>query len=244
MSETVDSILLRGMSPTDVPDVLDVQEPGAVLGLSDVFPQDAYPFPRDDVARRWQHEIAMPGIACYVVLLDGTVVGFAATRSDEFMHFGIAVEHWGTGIAQAAHDAVIDRMRRRGVQRAWLRVFTANGRGRFMRISAGIRPANAPTVPSRPTRSCCGTNAPLSGIAGLTPRSRAPHVQCHAAIPLGPADDCASTDQGGPDLTQPLLDGRDAAHTRVEVEDALVNDRTNHDHVTKQPELCSRERGA
>lgn len=53
-------------------------------------PQDVYPFPRDDVAYRWQQEIETPGIDCYVVLLDGTVVGFAAVRRDEFLHYGIA----------------------------------------------------------------------------------------------------------------------------------------------------------
>jgi RimJ/RimL family protein N-acetyltransferase len=67
---------------------------------------------------------------CYVVVLDGAVVGFAAIRGNEFLHFGTAVEHWGTGIAQTAHDAVLDRMRIRGVQRAWLRVFAGNARGR------------------------------------------------------------------------------------------------------------------
>lgn len=130
MSEIVDSSPLREMTAADVPAVLGIQEPGAVLGLSDVFPQDDYPFPHDAVAQRWIQEIATPGIDCYVVLLDGTVVGFASIRDDEFLHFGIAVEHWGAGVAQTAHDAVLDRMKSRGVQRAWLRVFAKNGRGR------------------------------------------------------------------------------------------------------------------
>lgn len=75
------------MTAADVPAVLDVQEPGAVLGLSEVFPQDAYPFPREDVAQRWLEEIATPGIDCYVVLLDGPVVGFAAIRGDELLRY-------------------------------------------------------------------------------------------------------------------------------------------------------------
>lgn len=140
VSETFDSSPLRVMTTADVPDVLDVQEPGAVLGLSDVFPQDAYPFPHDDVAHRWLQEIATPGIDSYVVVLDGVVVGFAATRDDEFLHFGTAVELWGTGIAQTAHDAVLDRMRSRGVTRAWLRVFTGNGRGRRFYEKLGWHP--------------------------------------------------------------------------------------------------------
>ncbi len=130
MQETGAPVHLREMTEEDVPRVLDAQEPGAVLGLADVFPQDAYPFPREVIAQRWVEEIATPAIDCLVVSLHGAVVGFAAIREDEFLHFGVAVEHWGTGIAQAAHDAVLDRMRTRGVQRAWMRVFTKNGRGR------------------------------------------------------------------------------------------------------------------
>ncbi|MCE0485714.1 GNAT family N-acetyltransferase [Ornithinimicrobium sediminis] len=53
-----------------------------------------------------------------------------AVREDELPHFGIAVEEWGTGVAQDAHAAVLDRMRARGSRRAWLRVFTDNRRGR------------------------------------------------------------------------------------------------------------------
>lgn len=124
------SVLLREMTSADVPRVLDAQQAGAVVGLAEVFPQDAYPFPREVIAQRWEEEIAAPGIDCLVVSLRGDVVGFAAVREDEFLHFGIAIEHWGTGIAEAAHDAVLDRMRARGVHRAWMRVFTKNGRGR------------------------------------------------------------------------------------------------------------------
>ena len=127
------------MTAADVAAVLDVQEPGAVLGLADVFPQDGHPFPREDVERRWLQEIADPQVECFVVRLHGAVVGFAAIRSSEFLHFGIAVEHWGTGIAQGAHDAVLDRMRDRGVRRAELRVFAANERGRRFYEGLGWR---------------------------------------------------------------------------------------------------------
>lgn len=138
------------MTAADVPAVLDIQEPGAVLGLADVFPQDAYPFPRDVVAQRWLREVATPGIDCYVVVLDGTVVGFAAIRDDEFLHFGTAIKHWGTGVAETAHGAVLDVMASRGVQQAWLRVFTANGRGRRFYEKLGWQPTGARTRNSFP----------------------------------------------------------------------------------------------
>jgi RimJ/RimL family protein N-acetyltransferase len=115
-----------------------------------VFPQDAYPFPRDDVAQRWLQEIAGPGIDCYVVVLEGAVVGFAAIRGNEVLHFGTAVEHWGTGMARTTHDAVLDRMRTRGVQRAWLRVFTGNARGGRFYEKLGWQPTGEHTKSSYP----------------------------------------------------------------------------------------------
>lgn len=123
-------VSLRAMTPPDVPAVIEAQETGAVIGLAAVFPQDEHPFPREVVARRWVEEIASHDVDCLVVEEHGAVIGFAAVRADELMHFGIDPDHWGTGAAQAAHDAVLERMRSAGVTRAWLRVFTGNERGR------------------------------------------------------------------------------------------------------------------
>jgi RimJ/RimL family protein N-acetyltransferase len=122
--------VLRPMTLEDVVDVLDVQEPGAVRSLADVFAQDQYPFPRVAIAEQWHRELTDPGIACYVVVAAGSVAGFAATRGDEFLHFGIATEHWGSGLATSAHDAVLTRLRSDGHDRTWLKVFTGNSRGR------------------------------------------------------------------------------------------------------------------
>ena len=122
--------VLRRMVAADIPAVLDVQERGSVQALSSVFPQDRYPFPRDDVAARWRQEVADPRIDCFVVLHHDGVAGFAATRGDEFLHFGIAVESWGSGLAVIAHDAVLEHLRAQGLQHIWLRVFRGNGRAR------------------------------------------------------------------------------------------------------------------
>jgi RimJ/RimL family protein N-acetyltransferase len=139
VSRTADAVVLRAMTPADVPEVLAVQEPASVVGLAEVFPQDTYPFPRDAIAGRWLEEIDAPGTDCYVVEVGGSVIGFAGIRADELLHFGIALEHWGSGAAQRAHDLLIDVMRRRGVRRAWLRVFTANARGRRFYEKLGWR---------------------------------------------------------------------------------------------------------
>lgn len=146
------TVQLRSMTHPDLPAVMDAQESGAVLGLAEVFPQDEHPFPRDVVASRWHEEIDTAGIDCLVVEEDGEVVGFAALRGDELMHFGVAPGRWGTGTAGAALDALLDRMVAAGVGRAWLRVFTGNGRGRRFYEKHGWTPTGERTHTAFPPR--------------------------------------------------------------------------------------------
>jgi hypothetical protein len=92
------------MRAADVPGVMAVQERASIAGLSEVFPQDRYPFPREVLADRWYEEIADPGIECFVILRGSDIAGFAAVAGDEVKHFGVALEEWGSGLARTAHD--------------------------------------------------------------------------------------------------------------------------------------------
>ncbi|MDR7251461.1 GNAT superfamily N-acetyltransferase [Nocardioides sp. BE266] len=121
---------LREMRTSDVDDVMAVQEPASIAGLSGVFPQDTHPFPRDVLAQRWRDEIADDEVDCFVILRDGAVAGFAATCGGEVKHFGVAVEEWGSGLAIAAHDQLVALVRAAGHATPWLRAYAANPRGR------------------------------------------------------------------------------------------------------------------
>jgi RimJ/RimL family protein N-acetyltransferase len=132
--------VLRPMREEDVPDVVAVQEPAAVAGLSEVFPQSHYPFPRDEIAARWRTEMADPGIDCFVVEDAGRVAGFAALSGGEVLHFGTALDAWGSGLATAAHDELVERLRARGVEHPELSVYTGNARGRRFWEKHGWRP--------------------------------------------------------------------------------------------------------
>jgi len=56
------------------------------------------------------------------------IAGFAATRGDELLHFGTALDSWGSGLAGAAHDELVEHLRASGHARAWLLVFEENER--------------------------------------------------------------------------------------------------------------------
>lgn len=119
------------MTSADLQPLVEVQREGAIEGLSHIFPQETHPFPTYHILDRWSAHLGDPAVQAYVVEDDtGRMVGFAATRDREFLHFGTAKHTWGTGVAVEAHDLVLDRLRSAGVTRAWLRVFEANLRAR------------------------------------------------------------------------------------------------------------------
>jgi RimJ/RimL family protein N-acetyltransferase len=138
------------MQVEDLPDLMVLQERGAVAGLSNVFPQDEYPFPRDVVRGRWQEELRDPSIAVYVATApDGRLVGFAARREDELLHFGTALETWGSDLAGWMHDALLATYPP-DLRRVRLRVFAGNHRARRFYEKRGWTATGAETRTSFP----------------------------------------------------------------------------------------------
>ena len=132
--------LLRPMTADDLDELLIVQRDGAVVALNNIFPQDEYPFPLDAVRRRWAEELDAPAIDCFVIQRAGAIAGFVAIKGNQFLHFGTAVQAWGSGLAGRAHDATIMLWRKRAYDHAWLRVFEANQRARRFYERRGWQP--------------------------------------------------------------------------------------------------------
>lgn len=147
------TIGLRPATTADLEGLVDLQREAAVVGLAGVFPQDEYPFPRDEVLARWRAEVVDPQIRAYVAVDDaGRLSGFAAIRGTELLHFGTRLDTWGTGLAQTFHDEVLAEMAaaQPGEREAWLRVFEGNARGRRFYERLGWRPTGSRTHTSFP----------------------------------------------------------------------------------------------
>jgi GNAT superfamily N-acetyltransferase len=56
------------------------------------------------------------------------------------LHFGTALDTWGSGLATAVHDELVERLRAHGVVRPVLHVYAANARGRRFWEKHGWRP--------------------------------------------------------------------------------------------------------
>lgn len=137
--------VLRPLRPDDLEVLLEVQRAGAVAALGHIFPQEENPFPTAEIRARWVAELDDPDVECFAVVRDGEVAGFAATRGAELLHFGTALDSWGSGLAGRAHDELVERLRRQGHERAWLWVFEANGRAIRFYERRGWRPTTQTT---------------------------------------------------------------------------------------------------
>lgn len=140
---------LRPLAEADLPALIAVQEAGGVAGLGHVYPQDTHPFPRERIADRWREEMADAATEALAVEVEGRLRGFVALRADELLHFGTAVDTWGSGLAEDAHDLAVDRLRRRGVRVARLWALRENQRAVRLYQRLGWRPTGA----SRPSTS-------------------------------------------------------------------------------------------
>jgi RimJ/RimL family protein N-acetyltransferase len=133
-------MLVREAVTADLPALMDVQQAGALRALSHIFPQDTHPFPRARLHSRWAAEITDPNTQVYVVEHDaGQIVGFVAIRSNELLHFGMAVETWGSGLAATVHNQLTERLAAAGAPCARLRVFQDNHRARRFYEKMGWR---------------------------------------------------------------------------------------------------------
>jgi RimJ/RimL family protein N-acetyltransferase len=124
-----------------------VQEIGAVAGLGHIFPQDRHPFPTAVIQDRWAAELDDPAVHAYVWTESGRIRGFAARRDDELLHFGTALETWGTGLAVALHDALVATFPG-DLGSLRLRVFAENSRARRFYERLGWRPTGQQSVTS------------------------------------------------------------------------------------------------
>lgn len=135
------TVRLREATVADLEALLDVQQAGAVRAFAHIFPQADHPFPRAALAARWTAEIADPDVGAYIAVNpDGKIAGFAATQGMQLLHFGTAVETWGSGLAQQVHDQLLALLEPRpGLERPWLRVLEDNVRGRHFYERLGWR---------------------------------------------------------------------------------------------------------
>jgi len=103
-----------------------------LVAYAHIFPPGISPFPDEDEQKKWRDLVAAHGHSHQLLVADigSDLAGAVVARPGELERFFVVPSQWGTGIADALHDAAIDVSYRAGAAQCQLEVLEANGRAR------------------------------------------------------------------------------------------------------------------
>ena len=95
--------MIRRSSRDEAETHFEIQRAACIAAFAHIFPPDRYPFPDEEVRRRWREF----GGRVLVAERAGHPVGLAAVEDCWLAGFYVRPEHWGTGVAAELHDAAL-----------------------------------------------------------------------------------------------------------------------------------------
>jgi len=122
--------LIRPARPDEGDALASIQQRASLAALGHIFPPDEYPYPLDEVRRRWREALGEDGRSVLVCEEDGELVGVAMTGPEWLDGLYVVPERWGRGVAAALHDAALEQARADGFERCHLWVLEENHRAR------------------------------------------------------------------------------------------------------------------
>ena len=157
----------RRVGLTDLDIVFAIQKESAVAGFANVFPQEQYPFPEENVRETLRAQLED---TTTVVLLDDDLRGFALVGGGWLHRLYVLPSAWGAGVGAALHDDALAALREEGAATASLWCLAGNDRARAFYERRGWRlNGEERTVPFPPYPLDVGYSLDLVGVAESRP---------------------------------------------------------------------------
>jgi putative acetyltransferase len=122
--------VIREARPDEAQALAAIQREASLGALAHIFPPELYPYPTDEINRRWDDFLADDEVRVLVAEEDGSVAGVAGCRSEWLDGLYVLPEWWSRGVGRSLHDAVLERLRADGGERCHLWVLEHNDRAR------------------------------------------------------------------------------------------------------------------
>ena len=157
----------RRVGLTDLDVLFAIQKESAVAGFANVFPQELYPFPEDDVRETLRAQLED---TTTVALLDDDLRGFALAGGGWLHRLYVLPSAWGAGVGAALHDGALVALRGEGAATASLWCLAGNDRARAFYERRGWRlNGTERTVPFPPYPLDVGYSRGLAGVTESRP---------------------------------------------------------------------------
>jgi GNAT superfamily N-acetyltransferase len=122
--------LIREARPDEADVLAAIQRDASLAANAHIFPPELYPFPTDEITKRWKGFLEDPAVTVLVDEEGGAAVGVAASRPEWLDGLYVLHEWWSRGIGRRLHDEVLGRQRASGERRCHLWVLEENERAR------------------------------------------------------------------------------------------------------------------
>lgn len=130
---------IRPARPDDVEALVSTQRSAEQAALGHVFPQDAYPYPTQQMTDRWRNVLASGEASVLLAERGNRAVGLACVRSGWLRGMFVVPEAWGSGVADRLHAAAMAIVRAEGDAHCRLWVLEENPRARRFYARHGWR---------------------------------------------------------------------------------------------------------
>jgi putative acetyltransferase len=143
--------VIREARPDEAPSLAAIQRDASLAAYAHIFPPELYPYPIDDVTRRWEDSLAGDHVTVLVAEEEGVATGVAGCRSEWLDGLYVLPQWWSRGVGRALHDEVLARLRIEGCERCHLWVLEQNdGARRFYERLGWAENGDSRVVPFPP----------------------------------------------------------------------------------------------
>lgn len=129
-AEAGDGTRVRRARPDEVRRLTRMERAASEAALDHVFPPEDYPYPTEEIARRWRRLLRHPGVEVRVLDVSDAPVGYLAYDAERVRHLGVVPQQAGQGYGTRLLEYACDEIFAGGADRSTLWVLVDNTRAR------------------------------------------------------------------------------------------------------------------
>ncbi len=125
-----DGLRIRRARPDEVRRLARMERAASEAALEHIFPPEDYPYPIDEIARRWRRLLRNPRVEVRVLDAFDAPVGYLAYDDERVRHLGIVPQQSGQGFGSRLLAHACDEIFAGGAEQSTLWVLEENNRAR------------------------------------------------------------------------------------------------------------------
>ena len=129
-ADEIDGVRIRRARPDEVRRLARMERAASEAALGHIFPPEDYPYPIDEIARRWRRLMRNPEVEVRVLEVFDAPVGYLAYDDERVRHLGVVPQQSGEGYGSRLLEHACAEIFAGGAAQATLWVLVDNTRAR------------------------------------------------------------------------------------------------------------------